>query len=393
MALRAANRDEATALSGRRLRPSPSLGWLEIDHVLRAVADLAAAAREMEEHHGLASIAGGRHPGWGTANRIVPLGETYLELVAVVDEVEARQSVFGRWVASGANISGRPIGWAVRAHDIEDVRRRLGLTVRAGSRVTANGDRLEWRAAGMEEAAAEGYLPFFIERGAGTAFPGHALVKRRPAGLLARRARTPNCRDSRQPDARRGCPIPGRSFRPRRAGDPIDILVKTSNSRGQRPRDYGARGAPGNPVKGVGKMERSLYERLGGMESIVGVVEDFRDRVAEDARINQKFARTDLGRLRKMLIDQVCEVAGGPCTYTGRNMKDAHAGMKVTNGEFDALVEDLVATLNHFKVGKTEQAEILGVLGPLKSDIVEVDSSQVGTPLPATYQPAPALMR
>jgi len=74
-------------------------------------------------------------------------------------------------------------------------------------------------------------------------------------------------------------------------------------------------------------------------------------------------------------------------------MKDAHAGMKVTNGEFDALVEDLVATLNHFKVGKTEQAEILGVLGPLKSDIVEVNSSQVGTPLPATYQPAPTLMR
>jgi Glyoxalase-like domain len=150
---------------------------VEIDHVLIAVADLAAAAREMEEHHGLASIEGGRHPGWGTANRIVPLGETYLELVAVVDEAEARQSVFGRWVASGANISGQPIGWAVRTEDIEDVGRRLGLTVRAGSRVTPNGDRLEWRAAGMEEAAAEGSVPFFIEWGAGTPFPGHALVK------------------------------------------------------------------------------------------------------------------------------------------------------------------------------------------------------------------------
>jgi glyoxalase-like protein len=155
----------------------PTLRPVEIDHVLVAVVDLATAAREMEEHHGLASIEGGRHPGWGTANRIVPLGETYLELAAVVDEVEARQSVFGRWVASGANISGRPIGWAVRAHDIEQVGRRLGLTVRAGSRVTPNGDRLEWRAAGMEEAAAEGFLPFFIEWGAGTAFPGHALVK------------------------------------------------------------------------------------------------------------------------------------------------------------------------------------------------------------------------
>ncbi|TME55543.1 MAG: group 1 truncated hemoglobin [Chloroflexi bacterium] len=137
----------------------------------------------------------------------------------------------------------------------------------------------------------------------------------------------------------------------------------------------------------------SLYERLGGIGSITAVVENFRDRVAGDDRINQKFAKTDLARLRKMLIDQVCEATGGPCTYTGRSMKDAHAGMKVTSGEFDALVEDLVATLNHFKVGKPEQDEVLAVLGPLKGDIVEVDSSQVRTPLPPTYEPAPALMR
>jgi hemoglobin len=140
-------------------------------------------------------------------------------------------------------------------------------------------------------------------------------------------------------------------------------------------------------------MERTLYERLGGMESITAVVEDFRDRVARDDRINQKFARTDLDRLRKMLIDQVCEATGGPCKYTGRSMKYAHAGMSVTSGEFDGLVQDLVATMNHFKVGKTEQNELLGVLGPLKTDIVEVDSSKVGTPLPPTYQAAPALMR
>ncbi|TMF14612.1 MAG: group 1 truncated hemoglobin [Chloroflexi bacterium] len=137
----------------------------------------------------------------------------------------------------------------------------------------------------------------------------------------------------------------------------------------------------------------SLYERLGGIKAITGVVENFRDRVAGDNRINQKFAKTDLGRLREMLIDQVCEAAGGPCRYTGRSMKDAHAGMKVTSGEFDALVADLVATLNHFKVGKTEQDEILAVLGPLKTDIVEVESSEVGTPLPRTYEPAPALSR
>jgi hemoglobin len=135
-------------------------------------------------------------------------------------------------------------------------------------------------------------------------------------------------------------------------------------------------------------MERSLYDRLGGLDAITAVVDDFRDRVAKDERINQKFVKTDLVRLTKMLIDQVCEAAGGPCQYTGRSMKEAHAGMGVTSGEFEALVEDLVASLNHFKVGKREQDEILGVLGPLRGDIVEVDSSQVGTPLPATYQAA-----
>jgi hemoglobin len=139
-------------------------------------------------------------------------------------------------------------------------------------------------------------------------------------------------------------------------------------------------------------MGNSLYERLGGIDAITAVVQKFRDRVAGDDRINQKFARTDLARLTKMLIDQVCQASGGPCTYTGRNMKDAHAGMGVTSGEFDALVEDLVATLNQFKVGQAEQGELLGILGPLKAEIVEVESSQTGTPLPAGYQPAPALV-
>ena len=138
-------------------------------------------------------------------------------------------------------------------------------------------------------------------------------------------------------------------------------------------------------------MARSLYERLGGINAITAVVENFRDRVAKDDRINQKFAKTDLVRLTKMLIDQVCEATGGPCQYTGRSMKDAHAGMGVTTGEFGALVDDLVATLNQFKVGQAEQDELLAVLGPLKTEIVEVDSSNVGTLLPRNFQPAPAL--
>jgi Glyoxalase-like domain len=151
-----------------------TLASLELDHVLIAVADLDAAAKELEARHGLASIEGGRHPGWGTANMIVPLGEAYLELVAVVDEAEAAGNPFGSSVARAHPTVPRPIGWAVRTHTLDDVARRLDLTVGAGSRVGRGGQLLRWRLAGIEQAAAEPSLPFFIEWERGTSFPGHA---------------------------------------------------------------------------------------------------------------------------------------------------------------------------------------------------------------------------
>jgi hemoglobin len=138
-------------------------------------------------------------------------------------------------------------------------------------------------------------------------------------------------------------------------------------------------------------MEATLFERLGGQSAIESVIEDFVARCAGDDRINKKFARTDVPRLKKMLVDQVCEATGGPSEYTGRDMKETHDGMGVTAGEFDALVEDLVATLNEFQVPRPEQDELLGVLGPLRADIVEVESPETGTSLPDTYQPAPPL--
>ena len=138
-------------------------------------------------------------------------------------------------------------------------------------------------------------------------------------------------------------------------------------------------------------MSTSLYDRLGGKDSISAVVGDFVGRCAGDDRINQKFGRTDIPRLKKMLVDQVCEATGGPCTYTGRDMKETHRGMGVTGGEFGALVEDLVATLNHFKVLQAEQDELIGALAPMKADIVEVESDATGTPMPASYQTAAPL--
>jgi hemoglobin len=121
------------------------------------------------------------------------------------------------------------------------------------------------------------------------------------------------------------------------------------------------------------------------------VVESFVARCAGDGRINAKFARTDVPRLKKTLVDQVCEATGGPCTYTGRNMRETHDGMGVTAGEFDALVEDLVETLNEFEVPQAEQDELLGLLAPMRGEIVEVESPETGTPLPDSYRAAPAL--
>jgi Glyoxalase-like domain len=153
----------------------------ELDHVLIAVADLAVAGREMEVRHGLASIEGGRHPAWGTANRIVPLGDSYLELVAVVDAAKATENVFGRWVASGVSGSARPLGWAIRTSQLDEIARRLNLAVHAGSRDSPGGEQLRWRSAGIDQAAAEPSFPFFIEWGPLTQRPGQTVI-RHPAG-------------------------------------------------------------------------------------------------------------------------------------------------------------------------------------------------------------------
>ena len=116
---------------------------------------------------------------------------------------------------------------------------------------------------------------------------------------------------------------------------------------------------------------KSLYDRLGGKSSISAVVDQFVTNVAADTRINGRFAITDIRKLKGHLVDQVCMAAGGPCTYSGRDMKMTHAGMKISNGDFEALVEDLVKALDMFKVSAQEKGELLGLLGPMKKDIVD----------------------
>jgi len=117
--------------------------------------------------------------------------------------------------------------------------------------------------------------------------------------------------------------------------------------------------------------DKSLYDRLGGKEAITAVVDDFVARVAADKRINGFFAKANVPRLKMMLVDQICEATGGPCKYTGRDMKSAHKGMGISNADFDALVGDLIASLDKFNVGEREKQELLAALGPMRKDIVE----------------------
>ena len=139
------------------------MSTLRMDHVIYAVDDLDEAAAGLFDREGLASVPGGRHEGWGTANRIVPLGDTYLELIAVVDVDEAEGSEFGRGVRR-AQAEDRPlVGWVVATDDIDAVAKRLDLEVEEKSRETADGETLRWRLAGIERALKTGALPFFVQ--------------------------------------------------------------------------------------------------------------------------------------------------------------------------------------------------------------------------------------
>jgi hemoglobin len=121
---------------------------------------------------------------------------------------------------------------------------------------------------------------------------------------------------------------------------------------------------------GGGTAGKTLFERLGGRPAVETVVDDFLGRVSQDERINASFAGAHLPRLRQRLIEQFCQASGGPCTYSGRDMKAVHAGMGITGVQFDALVGHL-ATLDKFKVPEKEKGELLSVLGPMRGDIVE----------------------
>jgi glyoxalase-like protein len=135
---------------------------LRIDHVVLAVRDLHASAGRMWDEHGLRFAPGGRHPRWGTANMIAPLGDDYVELLGVVDDEVGSESVLGRTLLELSADGDRWFSVCLADDGIDATAARLGLAVQPGARTRPDGTEVRWRGAGIEERGEELWLPFFI---------------------------------------------------------------------------------------------------------------------------------------------------------------------------------------------------------------------------------------
>src|SRR3569623_147550 len=131
-----------------------------------------------------------------------------------------------------------------------------------------------------------------------------------------------------------------------------------------------SKGEPSTPATPAPAGTKSLYDRLGGQPAITTVVADIVGNTTTDPRIMDRFFNVDAENLKAKLVEFVCVAAGGPCKYTGKSMEDVHAGMDHVDEDFNALVEELLKTLDKFKVPEKEKGEVLGALGPLKPTIV-----------------------
>ena len=159
---------------------------MRIDHVLLATADIEATAERWLAEYGLGSVAGGEHREWGTGNRIVPVGDAYVELFGIRDTELAARTPIGRWIGSSAAAGDRFVAVSLGTSDLDRVCARTGLEPVAGHRVLDAGGRVEWRMAGVERAIADG-LPFFIQWSDPERGPGVAPARERArAGRFAR---------------------------------------------------------------------------------------------------------------------------------------------------------------------------------------------------------------
>jgi len=120
----------------------------------------------------------------------------------------------------------------------------------------------------------------------------------------------------------------------------------------------------------------SLYERLGGVYSIATVIDDFIDRIMVDPRLNanprvdEAHHRVSAAGFKYLVTEMVCWATGGPQQYTGRSMRDSHQDLMITEGEWQAFLDDFQQTLDKFGVPQAEQAELKAIVDSTRADIV-----------------------
>ncbi|HVL90473.1 MAG TPA: VOC family protein [Actinomycetota bacterium] len=150
-----------------------------IDHVIYGTHDVNAAGHRFWDEFGLASYEGGLHPAYGTANRIVPLGDSYIEIMGISDPTAARMNPLGEFVLSQIDDGDRWIAWCLRPGDIEQTAERIGSVAVPGHRVRPDGTSVTWLLAGLEIALSDPPLPFFIAWDDDAHMPGRETLEHR----------------------------------------------------------------------------------------------------------------------------------------------------------------------------------------------------------------------
>ncbi len=114
-----------------------------------------------------------------------------------------------------------------------------------------------------------------------------------------------------------------------------------------------------------------LYDRLGGAAGVSAIAATLIDRVSADPELGRSFKDAKLDRIKTLLAEQICELSGGPCRYSGDSMREVHAGHHISEAEFFRMVEDLRTVLKQRHVSQGATNELLRLLAPMKRDVVE----------------------
>ena len=126
----------------------------------------------------------------------------------------------------------------------------------------------------------------------------------------------------------------------------------------------------------------TLFERIGGEAKLKATVDEFTNIILADDRINFTFADSDMNKFKKLLYEQICALTQGPCKYTGRDMREAHAKLNLDNGQFNALAEDLYIAFDHVHVPYRVQNQVVALLAPMQRDVVKPGFVAPGTQKP-----------